>query len=445
MNLFIKEKKSISYIILFRIMYDIVSLNFFATAYDLKLEIIRYIMSWIIFLIILFLQFSILKKSISFSDNVINILTYIYLVPTMSLIGTKSVPFEYTLLISFYWIFIIIFQSKIPVIKINKNKDFSFLLYPLVAISVIVILVFTYQYNGLSFDFDLSDTYEVRKIAELANISYLIEILRTFVSMFLFPICIMLSLYTKRWMTAFFFVFMQLLTFSIAMDKINLFLLPICIGYFIAYSIISSMKRRDSLIDDINSILLIFSNFIGILETIIFKTSFIADYVIRRLFLVPSVLNYIYFDLMKTREKIYFREGLLLNRFFAPVHGKAIQRIVSEVYFDGITHPNNGMFSEAFTQFGWSGIIILPALLIIVLRAIDSIAYDIPVIIYNIASISLSVVLLNVNLNSGRIIYSVILLWITFYFLDFEKLKEFDHIKQWNDAKKQILQWRGKI
>lgn len=367
------------------------------------------------------------KYNHMFSSTIIGILFFIFYLPTISLFAMMNLPYRYLFLTNIYWVSIILFQYLIPRFRLKKIKEKYIsraYLYTFVFFCTLIIVIFVYSYNRFHITLDLSDTYEVRKIAEQANLPKYIEILRNFTSQYLFPMFIVSALFNKKWVLALIFSTMQLLVFSIAMDKMNLFMISICIGYyfFIKYKKITSNKL-------LIPFGLVSVNVLGILENLIFQTNFIVVVIIRRMFLVPSALNYVYYDFMQTHEKIYLKESLILHRFFDYTHGKPLQRVISDVYFDGIVHPNNGMFAEAYSQFGAVGSIILPFLLVFMFRMLDAVSYDVKNQHLFIIAVSMSIALLNVEITAGTIIFSNILLFITFYFLSsFKNIKSTEYL-----------------
>lgn len=355
------------------------------------------------------------RYNYTFSSTIIGILFFVYYLPTISLFAMMDLPYRYFLLSNIYWFSIVSFQYLIPRFRFKKIKEKyiskTFILL-FVLFCTLAMVAFVYSYNKFNVTIDLSETYEIRKAAELAGIPKYVEILRNFTSLYLFPMLIVTALFEKRWALASVFTVAQLLVFSIAMDKMNLFMIPICIGYYLFEK--HSKASSNNLLVPFG---LLLANVLGILESLFLKTYFVVVSITRRMFLVPSVLNYVYYDFMQTHEKIYLRESLFLHRFFDNPHGKPLLRVISDVYYDGIMHPNNGMFSEAYSQFGTIGIIILPFLLIMMFRMFDSVSYDVKKRHIFIVAVSMSIALLNVNITAGTIIFSNILLFITLYFL----------------------------
>lgn len=419
-------------IILFKATYEYICLTYFPVTnyFRLELNVVKYSISWIVVFIMFVIQdkLTFTRYNHTFSSTVIRILFFVYYLPTISLFGMMDLPYRYFLLTNLYWLSIVMFQCFIPRFKFKKIKE-KYISKTFISIFVLfctfAMVAFVYSYNRFNITIDLSETYEVRKAAELAGIPKSVEILRNFTSLYLFPMLIVTALFEKKWTLASVFIIAQLLVFSIAMDKMNLFMIPICFGYYLF-----EKRNKASSSKLLLPMGLLLANVLGIIETLILQTYFVVVSITRRMFLVPSVLNYVYYDFMQTHEKIYLRESLLLHRFFDNPHGKPLLRVISDVYYDGIMHPNNGMFSEAYSQFGTVGIIILPLLLIIMFRMFDSVSYDVKNRYIFIVAVSMSIALLNVNITSGTIIFSNILLFVTLYFLSSMKnIKTDDGIK----------------
>ena len=405
-------------IIIFKLTYDYICIQYLPESnyYILNFNAIKYIFTWIVTV-----SFSIYsgrnEHVMSFSQKVIFVLYYFYFIPTVSLFALMDLPIGYIVLVIVYWIFILFFQEYIPKFKINKIKEYNLsmgILFLFITTITMTLLIFTYSYNGLKLSFDLLVTYETREMAAAANIPKLIGVLRYFAGVYLYPMLIAYLFYKKRWVLLSITIFMQLCLFSIAMDKMALFIIPVSLACAILVKKFSFGYRTKIIL----SVALVSINIIALMEDALFKSTYLIVFIVRRTFFAPTVLNYFYYDFMLGKEKLLLREGLLLHRFFEPVHGKPIISFIAEQYIGNTSSsPNSGMFAEAYTEFGGLGVLILPFLLITVLKIIDSVSFDVDNAIMLPCAISITIFLQNIFITGGTFIYSYILLFLCLYLL----------------------------
>jgi hypothetical protein len=405
-------------VIIFKSTYDYICLRFLPEAnyYILNFNVTKYIFTWIV--ILLFSLYSGRKEPVmSFSQKVIFFLFYFYFIPTVSLFALMDLPIIYFVLVVVYWTFIIFFQEYIPKFKIKKIKESNLsrgILFLFITIITIALFIFTYLYNGLKINFNLLVTYEVRAIAADANIPTLIGILRYFAALYLYPILIAYLFFKKRYVLLLVAIVMQLCMFSIAMDKMALFIIPVSI----ACSVLVRNFNFKNHTKVILSVALVSINIIALIEDALFKTAFLIVFIIRRTFFDPALMNYFYYDFMLGKEKLFLREGLFLYKFFEPVHGKPIMSFIADQYMrNPASSPNTGMFAEAYTEFGVFGVLILPFLLITVLKIIDSVSVDVDNAVMLPCVISMVIYLQNISLTGLTFIDSYILLFLFLYLL----------------------------
>lgn len=405
-------------IIIFKLTYDYICIRYLPESnyYILNVNATKYILTWIV--ILLFSLYSGRNEHVmSFSQKVIFFLYFLYFIPTISLFALMDLPISYIVLVIVYWIFILLFQEYIPKFKIKKIKESNLsrvILFLFIATISITLFIYTYLYNGLKFNFNLLMTYEIRGMAADADIPKLINVLRYFASVYLYPILIAYLFYRKRWVLLAIIIFMQLCLFSIAMDKMALFIIPVSLACALLVKKFSFENRTKIIL----SVALVSINIIALIEDALFKSTYLIVFIVRRTFFVPTVLNYFYYDFMLGKEKLLFRDGLLLHRFFEPVHGKPIISFIVDQYIgNSAAAPNSGMFAEAYTECGVLGVLILPFLLIIVLRIVDSISLGVNNAIMLTCTIVMSIYLQNIFITGGTFIYSYVLLLLFLYLM----------------------------
>ena len=112
---------------------------------------------------------------------------------------------------------------------------------------------------------------------------------------------------------------------------------------------------------------------ITILEYYVLKTSFLVDYLCRRMLFLPNLLNIYYHDFFSKNEFDYFRSSVVrLFGFTSPYANTKIPYIIGETYFNAPNmYTNNGLFSDAYMNLGIAGIVVLPFFIVLLLKLFD--------------------------------------------------------------------------
>lgn len=405
-------------VIVFKSTYDYICIQYLPEAnfYIFNSNATKYSFTWIVTVLFSF-YISRNEHLMLFSQKVIFVLHFLYFIPMVSLFAFMDLPIGFFVLVIIYWLFILLFQNYLPTFKIKKIQQYDLsrvILFLFITTIAIILLIYTYSYNRLKLNFNLLLTYEIRAMAAEADIPMLIGVLRYFAGWYLFPALIAYMFYEKRWVLLSIAVFMQLCMFSIAMDKMALFIIPVSLACAILVKKFSFENRAKIIL----SVAFVSINIMALIEDALFKSILLIMFIVRRTFLDPAVMNYFYYDFMLGKEKLLLREELLLHRFFEPVHGKPVITFIAEQYIGNPnSSPNTGMFAEAYTEFGGLGVIILPFLLITLLKIIDSVSFDVDNAIMLPCVIAMSICLQNISITGGTFIYSYILLFLSLYLM----------------------------
>jgi hypothetical protein len=112
------------------------------------------------------------------------------------------------------------------------------------------------------------------------------------------------------------------------------------------------------------------------------------------------------------------RQGILRRLGFSSPYSTPIQRLIGDKYFGNIEiQANNGLFSDAFYNFNFLGVFILPPILILIFKLIDSSAKGI-----DSKLIALPIIVVATSFNSGSfssvlLTNGILLLMLTLYLL----------------------------
>lgn len=297
------------------------------------------------------------------------LLGLMYFIPGTSLMRFIPMKLNMVFVWNIFWIILMFFGSKnykiqFSKILLNNSKMYG---YIIILIFCLAVLYVSYKYTDFRFLITFTDEYTLRTEQRGYTLGlflqYIYSMSSTVISL---AICIFSS--RKRYLLVIILFSIQIFNFSIGGHKTYLLLSVVAIVVGCVYHKFYS-KVKD---------LIIIYGFIGILlmeciENLIFQTFNLTANISRRVFFVPQLLNYYYYDFFSNNEYDYFRQGPL--RFFgiSSEYDKDIALIIGETYMDEPSNACNGLFSEAYANMGILGVIILPIFLLLILFIIENI------------------------------------------------------------------------
>lgn len=339
-------------------------------SYEKDFSIIRFIICVFVSEILFLYTNSVNSKRV-IVDYTLRFVYIIFCLPTIMSFCLFNHQYFFPFFISViaYWLFLCMMCKHINFVLRLKIKSFKIKEYIRDIICLIIFGSFIFFIVSNSKNFTLSigldNVYEKRAMFKEGTTD-LIVFLKTAFGGFIFPCGVVESIKTKKRCMTFIFTIFQIIMFSLARDKIYLFLLILSFmfGGFYKKSI-NLYKLQNYIFAGIGGLIIL-----GLLNV---SQNFIFNIFIRRFFVVPSWLNYIYYEFFFTNEKIGWKQDtFLIDKFFSPVYSSAVPTLIGNHYFNNkVVNPNAGMFAEAFSRFGYFGIIIYPILISIMLVIID--------------------------------------------------------------------------
>ena len=142
-----------------------------------------------------------------------------------------------------------------------------------------------------------------------------------------------------------------------------------------------------------------------------------SSFILRRIFLIPAKLTYVYFDFFNENQHIYWSNSFL-SFFIEYPYDYKYTNLVGEFYGEDMS-ANNGLIASGYAQAGIFGVFVYVLILGIVLNLIDNIVKNgiplwigLSLTIIPFRSIQLSSDILTVFLTHGFIIVILMLLLI---------------------------------
>jgi hypothetical protein len=347
------------------------------------------IYSWVILFLLLFIILKITKLG-KISSDITTMLFILAFVPTTSLLKFMPINIHYVTLISLYWTLLFVGYFFVPTINFGSKKIIrSDAILNLIAIFLCLVIIYV---SGRYFNFRIHlsflDVYDLRAeerdLALPLPFRYLISIAGT-----VLPVLTAYYLYRKRFTYAIFIIFILLLDFSIGGHK-SVFLKTVIsiIGvFFYKYFRVVYLPWIMSVITAV-----------AILEQKIIGTFYIITFFIRRGLFIPALLNNFYYDYFSRHEADFLKQGILRWVGFNSIYKVPIPRIIGDNYFgQSETNANNGLFSDAYTNFNVIGVLFYPFILLSIIKffdftvkGLDYRLYILPVTVFTLSIISTS-------------------------------------------------------
>jgi hypothetical protein len=226
-----------------------------------------------------------------------------------------------------------------------------------------IIVVF---YSNFRFTLNLIDVYGIRSDAASIDVPNILTYLFDW-SRIVIPILITYFFIKKKYILYFILIIVQIYSYSFDGLKLVAFTTIVASGLPIIYRIFKDKIFKIIIL----SIVLI--NLYSIFEYFLFDNSFFLTTVSFRTLFLPNLIGTWFFDFFQTNIPDFFRSSFL--RYIgvsSPYASIGIDYIISGLYFGNFAgRANNGLISDAMTNFGYIGIFIMPLLITIVLHLFD--------------------------------------------------------------------------
>ena len=371
LNLSKENIKLISFIFLsttlMRLIYDYVYSSQISVLYNYagflnEFEWGRCIVSW-------FFMYSLLPfviacvKVLTFSSIALYLLYFAHFVPGCIFISYMDIQFMWIWYIYYLLLFTFFYFFRFP--QLTKNHFFfnkRIIYFIITLFSIVVVFIWLYYAHGrIQIGFD--DVYAARLEARGFGMPMLLRYIFSSVKKVM-PLFAVWALKNNNLLLTFWFSVIQLLIFFTDGSKSTFFLLIVA---FAGYLFLKNNLQRIKLVPLFFSLL----GIVSILEYNLFNKYIISGIFIRRVMFVPQNLNIYYYDFFTSHSPDFFQGSLLKIIGFESEYG-SIARMIG-YYFSGSNDlaANNGLFSDAYANLGFSGVFIMPFLIVLLLKVFD--------------------------------------------------------------------------
>tara|TARA_R110002073_G_scaffold335924_1_gene529501 strand:+ start:2629 stop:3900 length:1272 start_codon:yes stop_codon:yes gene_type:complete len=321
---------------------------------------VKYFESWVLFsLAAIFVPHRLCKPS----DFLFFIFFVLTITPMLSMYGLSNQPRVYMYFCMLIFIIFTLVRAtpslRVPYIK-NGNQVAIIISGAFVALSVFKFIVTGAIWN---INFDLAKVYEHREQLGDTLGSGLWGYIIPWTSKIFTLVILSIFLYNKKYLLALLVVMFQVLLFGITSHKgvalypifaIALFMLK-DVKYILTYCLLSL-------------VVLLISCY---LAYFIWNYEILASLFTRRVFFLPSLLNFHYYDFFSKNGHLYLGHGIL-SPFVEYIYDIDPKRLIGSTYFGAPDMAaNTGFIATSYMNFGFLGMIVFGFIAAAILKLVD--------------------------------------------------------------------------
>ena len=398
-------------ILLYKIALDLsyyfVILDIFGyEGYTLTFNNVKFFESFFLLIVIFILMPKKLKK---LSDIIVWLLILFSYVPMLTLFSFMDQPRIYMYAVSGFWALIFLLlpmpEISVPFLKQLQSKVIFYSIFT--GLSGVALFLI-YNYFGFSVNFDLTKVYDIRSQyveAEIPLAGYLFN----WVGYIVNPTFLALFLTKRKWIGVALTVILQLFIFSSTGMKAFILALP----YVPLLIWIITRKNPFGWI----AITLVGTTLIGMLSYFLISDIWISNLTIRRMLFVPAKLSFYYYDFFSKNGPTFLSQHRILRNFLDYPYDLDPPHLIGAVYFNRPEMgANNGIYADAYMNFGFWGFVLWGVFLVIILKLIDSISrkkdIKIAVVPIGISTVALTNSALLTCLLTHGLLLSLIILYL---------------------------------
>ena len=368
------KKYNVGFLIIYKVFIDLVYMcvitkHFAYSGFAFDFSLYKYLIGWIAYFVFIYNLKDLLKKE-TFSSQVIYYIFLLYFIPSLSVYGISNYSNWYFLAHFVYGNLFLLFNKYINYIKINinlKSPVFKVLFRLLLIIVPIFVIGISFYFTKFRMFVSLDDIYKIRLESRAYSIPKILKYALSMLNVVL-PLLLAYSLQKKKYWYSIIMIFCLLLLFGFTAQKTIFLFLIIFLFSHLFYK-----KEYCYLF----GFLIIFGGIFAIVESRIFDSINIWNILYRRNLFLPSKICNDYLSFFKYLNYDYFTDSIM--RWFGakPIYGYSLPIVLGNYYAYSATNLNNGLISDAISNLGVLGLFIMPLILVIIFRLMDSVSYNI--------------------------------------------------------------------
>ena len=381
-----------------------------------------YLMSWAMLIIIGSLAKKLYEnREHKISMEVLFVIFIIMFIPFTTMIGCRALTGSFVFWNMIYYLILFslvcvsdrlrgarlkIIMSHSKVIASNE------MLIAIAVVSMLVVMYISGRYTHFRFNFSLSNVYDLRLEAREFDLPTILNYLFAWTKV-LIPVLLAIFIRQNRIIMVAACILTQLLSFGIDGAKAPLFMTIVVIMIQFVPTFNTSMMNK-WFVQGISLLL-----FFGVIEQRMIGTIFISSGIIRRMSFLTNLISSWYYDFFTNNSPDFFKGSFLRYIGFHSQYTEGIARMIGRLYMNNAaTNANNGMIADAFANLGYVGVFIMPILMIIVLKMLDSYSCGLDLRIYIIISLYIAIQLMNSFLATAFLTGGILVLLILLAILD---------------------------
>jgi len=330
--------------------------------FDLNFSTLKFIESYFLLFVIFILM---PKSSKKLSNVMIWLLILLSYVPMLSLFAFMDQPRVYMYAVTGFWALVFLLL-KLPVVSFAplKNSQSKIIRYSIFIGLTGIVFFLIYKYLGIFFNFDLTKVYDIRREYRAIGIPFA-GYLFNWIAYIVNPIFFALFLVKRKWIWVGLIIFLQILLFSVTGLKAFLFALPFVLALM---WIVNRKNPLTWMAIGLAGIILVGMSSYWLIDDIWGSALFT-----NRTLLIPAQLSFLYYDFFSTHDYTFLSQHRVFRTFLDYPYHLDPPHLIADVYFDKPEmNANNGIYADAYMNFGHIGFIFWAILLTVILRLIDS-------------------------------------------------------------------------
>ena len=300
----------------------------------------------------------------------LNVLHYIFFVPSVVILTTNRVVMEYPISILVAYVLIYIFSAlrvhAVVVAEFRPRQMLSFLL-GMVTLAILLQVAF----GGMShFNLNLERVYEFRRVAA-AELPAIFGYLYSNVTNVLIPFSLVLAVVYRSNFLIIFIVLASVVLFGMTHHKSVFFTPFIVLIFFMVFRRIDNASQIGWIFLAIPAIALIELSFINQVAQINMP-GFFSSYTIRRSLLVPPMLDKTFLEFFTENPKYYWSTSRLSFGLIQSQSDVSAPFLIGrEVFGDSDLSANTGLVGSGFSNGGVLGVALYAAITGMLISILD--------------------------------------------------------------------------
>lgn len=326
-----------------------ISVRYVYMGFVLDVNISKYILTKLIFVLLLGLSYTIYKRSL-FLYSIYILLLFFFLIPNSILFSLGNFPAA-PFLSNVFFVSVFLFSPHVKFYIPNWALPFKYRAISLIVIALLLLvpIIITFGSNINLNTLFLSEVYATREIFS-ESLTGLTSYFYHFEAKTIIPIAFVFFMINKRFVFVGLFVLILLYLYVISGNKIVYFsTILVMFFYYIGKNYVSKLTNFFLLA------ILLFALF-PIIDFSFFDEPILSGIFVNRFLFIPALITNWYFDFF-AGNPFYFAESHFFSMFVKSPYDMPVGFMITDIYWNEPTvYANNGIVSDGFMNLGYMGV-----------------------------------------------------------------------------------------